>query len=317
MGSRHLARIAFLFALAGPVLGQDGQQPPPKRVPPEVEWTDERSADQGQRPTPEGEDQAAARARGEQPPDGVEEAHPVMEGHGNLRPSVFPDPDPLPKGGKGFLYFNLNIPPDRFIARGADETFLKGPARVGPLKLGEVEWPPATGTFRHPKSGMGVPGWTGQIFLKMPVSVDPGAAFEPVAFKVDFQFRVLMADPPANSMTHVDPFEVRLAIGPPLPQVQIPPRSARGAGASAPGTARQAPQSPINAGAVVPPAGGPGDVARSEPPVPSAGPDPGEPAPPPPLPHSGEGLFGNPALVFGGAGILALFALLLLFGRKR
>ncbi len=242
-----------------------------------------------------------------------------LQGPENISFHVFTDPDPLPRGGKGTLYILFNVGKGRFLTRGPGETFVKPPAKAGPLSLGKVEWPPSSGNFRHPESGRTVPGWTGQVFVKIPVLVSPRAPLGPVSFKIDLQYRVLSTAPPIAGMVNVDPIQFQAKVGPPLPQVVFPekPSSSSSAARGAPGM-KEPGKKPKSARRENPstPAGEkstPGRVlagAREASP-----PETGKTAGPEdtPLLPEGGGFLANAPLVFGAAGLLVLIALLLLF----
>ncbi len=290
---RSLLFLAFLGGLAPLIPAQtDGTQPPGGDRPPE----------------------------GDLPVQGQGEIQKMesLQGPENMSFHVFTDPDPLPRGGKGTLYILLNVGKGRFLTRGPGETFVKPPAKAGPLSLGKVKWPPPSGNFRHPESGRTVPGWTGQVFVKIPVLVSPRAPLGPVSFKIDFQYRVLSATPPIAGMVNVDPIQFQAKVGPPLPQVVFPekPISSSPSVPEAPGkkepgrkpkSAREIPRAPARGKR------GPGRVLpgsrEASPPETggSAGPE------DTPLLPEGGGFLANAPLVFGAAGLLVLIALLLLF----
>ena len=247
-----------------------------------------------------------------------------LQGPENISFHVFTDPDPLPRGGKGTLYILFNVGKGRFLTRGPGETFVKPPAKAGPLSLGKVEWPPSSGNFRHPESGRTVPGWTGQVFVKIPVLVSPRAPLGPVSFKVDFQYRVLSPDPPIAGMVNVDPIQFQAKVGPPLPQVIFPEKPNSPSPSAGGRPARTKPGKKPESSQEIPLAqargkGGPGRTlpgAREVSPPErggTAGPEDS------PLLPEGGGFLANAPLVFGAAGLLVLIALLLLFkgGKSR
>ncbi len=287
--------VFFLFALLGglvPVLAaqsDDGTLPPGKERPHEEDL----------------------------PPQGDLQKMESLQGPENMNIQVFTDPDPLPRGGRGTLYVLLNIGKGRFLTRGRGETFLKPPRKAGPLTLGKVQWPPSSGNFRHPETGRIVPGWTGQVFVKIPIQVEGKAPLGPVSFKIDFQYRVLSVKPPIAGMVNVDPIEFQAKIGPPLPVVTFPERSARSGPAAGGKAAGKAPgKKPSSPERKAPPLSpgtpGKGGALPGRPPSPSSrGQGDFGPGEPPILPESG-GFLGKAPLVFGAAGLLVLLALFLL-----
>jgi len=298
--------ILLLSALLGgfsPSLSAqtDGTPPPGKDLPPG-----------GDRP--EEEDLPAV---GD--PDGIQS----LQGPQSFSLQVFTDPDPLPQGSRGHIYVLMLLGKDRFLTRGPRETFLKPPRKAGPLKLGSPEWPPPSGNFRHPETGRTIPGWTGQVFVKIPVQIPAGAPLGPVSLKIDFQYRVLSTHPKAAGMVNVDPLQVQARIGPPLPRVVFSekPAASSGGSGSRPGPAGgKKPSGGTSEKEPPRKSGGPEGPAGEA--VPGKGPDRGGPAAPddledlPPAPAAG-GWLDNPALVFGAAGLLILGALLILFRGKK
>ena len=231
---------------------------------------------------------------------------------------AFTDPDPLPQGGSGWIYILLNVGNGRFLTRGSGDTFVKPPRKAGPISLGNVEWPPPSGNFRHPESGRPVRGWTGQVFVKIPAHVSSKAPLGPVSFKIDFQYRVLSVSPPIAGMINVDPIEFQARIGPPLPQVVFPDKPV-----SKPGTSEKGPAGKKAGGNTAPPPKAPPGATRERK-TPGkalpgkAGKSPGKGREEtgfedtPILPGSG-GFLANAPLVLGAAGLLVLIALLILF----
>ena len=246
-----------------------------------------------------------------------------LQGPENMSVHAFTDPDPLPRGGSGTIYILLSVGKSRFLTRGPGETFVKPPAKAGPLSLGKVQWPPSSGNFRHPETGRVVPGWTGQVFVKIPVLVSRDAPFGPVSFKIDFQFRVLSVRPPVAGMVNVDPIQFLANVGPPLPQVTFPEKPISSAPPAGPAPVKKErgenprparKDSPAvhrkeETGRVLP--------ATRETSRPGAeGGAVGEDSPL--LPETG-GILASAPLVFGAAGLLVLIALLFLFkgGKSR
>jgi len=244
-----------------------------------------------------------------------------LQGPENLSVQVFTDPDPLPRGGSGAIYILLNIGEGRFITRGQGETFVKPPARSGPFTLGKASWPAPSGNFRHPESGAPVPGWTGQVFLKIPVQVSPGARLGKTPVKIDFQYRVLSRKPPLAGMVNVDPIELQARVGPPLPKVVFPGKGGASPGGPSRSAAPKTKERPSGPSSGKSPGGeassgktGEGRLAA----VPGAGPaSAGEEGEEPGLPPPSGGFPAGAPLVFAAAGVLVLLALWILFRGKR
>ncbi len=163
------------------------------------------------------------------PPDGQDmpgalniEFEERLNGPGGFNFEVFTDPDPLPVGSKGTLYFLLNIGDGLFITRGKNETFFEPPSKVGPLRIGRVIWPKPAGTYLHPETKKYVYGWKGQVFLKAEISVAPDAKYGPVGLVIKHSHRVLMEKPGMAGILSREPIEMKVNIGPPLPKVDIP-----------------------------------------------------------------------------------------------